>query len=161
MALPFLIPALQAGATMLQYQGTREYNQSLEDDAKAEAADALFTAEQLEANAKAIQAQGSRAAYFRRRDADIMESDAKAAMAAGGGGVDTQGLADINTAGDYNVVAELFDSERRASGVKKQAEAKRVEARLAEQRARRKKRSGLGSVLSGAASVFSSMPASK
>jgi len=158
MAAPYLVPALQAGATVLDLKGISEYNKNLSEDAKAEAADAMFTAKQLEANAKAVKAQGTRSAYFQRKQGETAESDARARMAAGGGGVDTEKLAEFKSVTDYNVMAQLYDSERRAKGLSEQAGAKRREAALAMKRAKRKKKSYIGTILSGSASIYNSMP---
>jgi len=152
------VPFLYAASTAMSVLGDKEYNKSLKEDAKAAAADAMFTAEQLEINAKAVEAQGTRSAYFMRKKGETIASDARASMAAGGGSASDAGaidrIADIDAATDYNVLATLYDSRRRSEGMKAQAGAKRREAAAARKAAKKKKRSSIGTVISGAASIF-------
>lgn len=84
-------------------------------------------AEQLERAAISREASGTTQAYDQRKFGERVESDAIAAMAAGGGVVDSDIVADIKSTTDYNVLSELFASKTESASTRLQAKMKRFE----------------------------------
>lgn len=143
-----VVPFLTMASTVMS--ATSAY---AEGSAEKKAAD--YEAEQLERAATAKIAEGSRQAYERRREGDIIESNARAAMAAGGGSTTDAGmverLGDIGAQADYNVLSALFESEEEAQGIKEKAKVRRWEGRVAKRRGIAK---ALGTVMQGGSSFY-------
>lgn len=104
----------------------------------AKKSQADFQASQLEANAKASKAKGTRDAEEERRRGDIILSNARAAMA-GSGGVTTDAgaietLAGIQNETDYNSLATLYEGDERATSLRTAASAKKYEGKIARTR---------------------------
>lgn len=141
---------LMAAETMMSASGDRAAGE-------ASRVSAYHDAEQMDRNAKAVIARGTRDAYEERQAGDILTSNARAQMAAGGGSASDEGavelLADIKTKTGYNSLAALFDSESEAQGIEYGAEVRRYEGDLANQRAKQK---SLTTILSGASKMFKS-----
>ncbi|MCG7985066.1 MAG: hypothetical protein JAY90_20240 [Candidatus Thiodiazotropha lotti] len=94
---------------------------------------AEFTAKQLERNAKARFAQGTRQAYEEQRQGRLMISNARAAMAGSGtsttdAGATTQ-LANIKATADYNALSAVFGAKSEAQGIFEKAQAVRYEGK--------------------------------
>ena len=105
-----------------------------------------FQAKQLERNAKATRAKGTRATQEGLRKGRVLESDAIAQMAAGGGGTDIKGLADLKQVTDYNALAALFEAETQAEGLDLAAKGKRMEGKMARKKGQL---GGLSTIMSG------------
>lgn len=106
---------------------------------KASEAASKYEAEQMVQQAKARYAQGTREAQEARRRADLMESNARAAMA-GSGGVATdpgaiEQLSKIREVGDYNALAAMFEAESEGKGLRQAAKSRLHEGRLAKKTA--------------------------
>lgn len=114
-----------------------------------------FEAAQLQRNAMAQRAMGTRQAFQQRQEGATMMSNARAAIAAGGGSTTDAGsmemLADISEMTDYNVLAALYDSESKAQGLDTEAAVKKYEGKLARQQGRMK---ALTTTLTGASQAF-------
>lgn len=99
-----------------------------------------FEEAQLQQQATARYAEGTREAYEQRRRSDIVESNARAAMAASGGTTTDEAaegqLAKIGAEGDYNVLASLFDAKLDAQGLQNRAAAADYEGKLARKESR-------------------------
>lgn len=121
---------------------------------------AKFEASQMERNATATQAEASRAAYERGREGRILESDAIAAMAAGGGTSTDAGAVEIRSKilrdADYNVLSTIYEGGRRAEGQRMQAAGRRVEGKQAKRSSRLR---ALSTVISGGTSAYQSYQA--
>ena len=121
-------------------------------EGKAIKASKDFEAAQLDRQATARYAEGTRSAYEDKRASDIVQSNARAAMAASGGTTTDEGateqLAGIESRGKYNVLASLFDAEVDAQSLKLRADASRYEGKLAKHESKRR---ALSTVISGAA----------
>jgi hypothetical protein len=102
------VPALILGSTALDMKAQN-------DEMKAKAA-------LNERRAKASTATSQRKASEIRRKGRVLESDAKAIMAAGGGVTDDAGaieqLADIANVTDYNQLAALYEGDTEAEGLR-------------------------------------------
>ena len=98
-----------------------------------QAADA--EAKQLRIAATARRAAGTQDAYEQGKIGERVASDAVAAMAAGGGGVSDNILADIKTTTDYNVLSSLFAGEQEAKGMNYAAKIKNFEGKMAKRMA--------------------------
>lgn len=88
-------------------------------------------AEQLRRAAIAREAQGTTQAYEQRKIGERVQSNAIAAMAASGGVVDSEIVADIKSTTDYNVLSELFASKTEAQSLKTQAAMSKFEGKQA------------------------------
>lgn len=88
-------------------------------------------AEQLRRAAIAREAQGTNQAYEQRKLGERVQSNAIAAMAASGGVVDSEIIADLKSTTDYNVLSELFASKTESQSIKTQAALKEFEGRQA------------------------------
>lgn len=115
---------------------------------------AEFTAKQLERNAKARYAQGTRQAYEEQRQGRIMLSNARAAMGASGGSTADAGaiqqLAGIKADTDYNAMSAIFGAESESQGLYEKAQAVRFEGKA---KSLATKTRGISSVLSDAAKI--------
>lgn len=110
-----------------------------------------YEAKQLEQQANARYAQGTREAYEAARAGDILESDAIAQMAAGGGGVDAEHLAKIKAESDYNALAALYEGETEAAGIRQKAEAVKYGGKVKQKAARTR---ALSTVISGGSKAY-------
>ena len=88
-------------------------------------------ADQLRRAATLRQAAGTQDAYEQRKIGERVESDAIAAMAAGGGMTDIEQLADIRSTTDYNVLSTLFASKNEAQQQRYAARIRNHEGRMA------------------------------
>ena len=143
--------------TMMLVGGTALNAVGSIQEGKAADKAAQFEAAQLEEQAKARYAQGTREAYESRRVGRIMESDARAAMAAGGGSTTDAGaieqLGKISAESDYESLAALYEGETAAAGLKKKAWARRKEGRAARRAGRTR---ALSTVITGGAAAYAS-----
>jgi len=103
-------------------------------------------AAQMRRAATAKKAEGSRQAYDMREAGERVMSDARAAMAAGGGTTDIKQLADIKETTDYNVLSTIFAAEEEASQLEYGATVKEHEGKMA-------KRMGTFKALTGIAGL--------
>lgn len=115
-----------------------------------------FEARQINRNATAIAAKGTRDAAEVRRQGKLMASNARAAMA-GSGGVSSdaggiEGLANIKRVTDQNALTALFESETQADSLRLQAKAVKQSGRQALAGGVKK---SLGTVLSNSDRIFS------
>jgi hypothetical protein len=101
-------------------------------------------AKQMRLAATARRAAGTHDAYEQRKIGEQVASDAVAAMAAGGGGVSDNVLADIKTTADYNVLSALFAGEQEAKGMDYAAKLKNFEGKMAKRIATAKTIIGVG-----------------
>lgn len=85
-------------------------------------------ARQMERSAIQIENQGVRAAMIEQQKTKMVSSDAVAAMAAGGGGIDAVELAKIQQRGNYNSMSAIFDAGTRAIDLRFQANMTRIGA---------------------------------
>lgn len=106
------------------------YNKSkiLEAQSKLDFTLAGIEARQMERSAIGIENQGVRAAMVEQHKTRMVTSDAIAAMAAGGGGVDPLMLAKIKQRGDYNSMSAIFDARTKAIDLRYQADMTRIGA---------------------------------
>jgi len=114
-----------------------------------------FQAGQEKQAAKAAIATGSRAAYERAREGRIVESNARAAMAAGGGSSADPGmvrlLSRIGRDAQYNSLAAMFEGEQAAYGHRAQANAYELAGKQAMTSSAI---GGLTTILSGGSSIY-------
>jgi len=100
--------------------GTKEIAQGI-----GAANQASYSASQYKQAARAAIATGSRGAYAAGKEGKIVESDARAAMAAGGGDPMDPGmtrlLSRVGRDAQYNALAAMFEGEQRAYGLRTQA----------------------------------------
>ena len=92
-------------------------------------------ADQLRRAANLRIAQGTQDAYEQRKIGERVQSDAVAAMAAGGGMTDIEQLADIKSTTDYNVLSTLFASKNEAQQQRYAARIRNHEGRMAKRMA--------------------------
>lgn len=115
-----------------------------------------YEADQMQDAAKAAEARGTRVAYERRRQGDKLMSDARAAMAAGGGSTTDAGmvkrLGDIEAETDYNVLASLYEGQDEARGIRNKAQARQWEGKLAKRKGVVK---SVSSILRGGSDIYS------
>jgi hypothetical protein len=107
-------------------------------------------AKQMELAAAARRAAGTQDAYEQRKIGEQVASDAIAAMAAGGGGVSDNILADIKTTADYNVLSTLFAGEQEAKGMIYAAKLKKHEGKMAKRMATTKSLVNVGEAVGSA-----------
>ena len=88
-------------------------------------------AQQLDMAAIAREAAGTKEAYDRRKEGERVESNAIAAMAASGGVVEPDIVADIKATTDYNVLSELFAAGEEAKQMNLTARLRRHEGKQA------------------------------
>jgi hypothetical protein len=108
------------------------YNKSKIIDAESKLNQTLsgIEARQMERSAISIENRGVRAAMLEQQKTAMVSSDAVAAMAAGGGGVDPEMLAKIKQRGDYNSMTAIFDARTAAIDLRYQAEMTRIGSRV-------------------------------
>ena len=127
----------------LQLATTALNTQGILDQGKADKASAEFQADSQFA-------AGTRKAAESRREADIVTSNARAAMAKNGGSAADAGaietLSKIQQAGEYNAKSDMFEAETAA-------DITRYEGKLKKQSAKTK---AIGTVLSGGSSIYKS-----
>jgi hypothetical protein len=140
---------LQVGSSLL---GKRSSDKA----AKAAKAAAKMEAAQLEKRANQEEAQGGREAIEIRRQGLVIQSDAKAAMAASGGVTDDEGavktLSDIHGVVNYNALAALFTAKETAQQTRDAAKVVRAGGRST---ASAYKAEGRATLLRGASAVYS------
>jgi hypothetical protein len=88
-------------------------------------------AQQLRRAAIAREAAGTNQAYEQRKQGEKVQSNAIAVMAASGGVVDSDIVADLKSTTDYNVLSELFAGKTESSSLKLQAKMKEFEGKQA------------------------------
>lgn len=107
---------------------------------KAEKRVAYDEAAQLENNAVAAYASGTRQAYEHAREGRIAASDARAAMASSGGTTTdyqaTRQLAKTKDTASYNSLASLFEAKVESNNLRKQADTRRKEGDRAKREAK-------------------------
>jgi len=111
---------------------------------------AKFKAQQIERNAKARRASGTRETQEGLRKGRALQSDAIAQMAAGGGAFDAgsiEQLAELKQTTDYNALTALFEAEEQAKGLDLAAKGTRIEGKMAKKKGQRK---ALSTILTGA-----------
>jgi len=111
---------------------------------------AKFKAQQIERNAKARRASGTRETQEGLRKGRVLQSDAIAQMAAGGGAFDAgsiEQLAELKQTTDYNALTALFEAEEQAKGLDLAAKGVRIEGKMAKKKGQRK---ALSTILTGA-----------
>jgi len=92
-------------------------------------------AEQMRRAAIAREATGTVQAGDQRKIGEVVQSNAIAAMAAGGGVVDSDIVADLKSTTDYNVLSELFASKTESASMNLQAKMTEFEGRQAKRMA--------------------------
>ena len=99
------------------------YNKSKIIDAEAKLNETLsgIEANQLERQAIAAENAGLRAGQVEQYKTRVISSDATAAMAAGGGGIDPEMLAKIKQRGDYNSMSAIFEARTKAIDLRYEA----------------------------------------
>lgn len=131
-------------------QAVSQYSQG--ESAKASKG---FEAEQLNRSAKARGAAASREAYEERRRGRVLQSNIRAAQAAGGGTTTDPGaistLAKAQVVTDYNALSALYQGEVEAEGLRTAAKAREFEGK-SQQRASRLK--SLATIVSGGAKLY-------
>ncbi len=123
---------------------------------------ANFEAEQLDQNAIQAQAAAQRDALLERRRTALLVSRGLAVAAAGGGATTdptvTRLLDDIAGEGEYRSSTALYQGEEKARVLNMQAQARRDEgagaAEMGQSRADAYRMAGIGSLATGAASLY-------
>lgn len=133
-------------------QGGAAIGQGIAEEDKAR-----FEAKQMRRNAIAMEAQGQRAAVAERKKGATVSSNAVAQMAAGGGGVDSKFLADIENKADYNALVALYESKSQADVMRDEAKLRISEGKAIKRNARL---SAVGSFLQSASSGSSGIASS-
>lgn len=109
-------------------------------------------AEQLDRAAIAREAAGTNQAYEQRKMGERVQSNAIATMAASGGVVDSDIVADLKSTTDYNVLSELFAGKTESASMRLQAKMKKFEGKQAKRMATTKLITSIG-VAAGKAAV--------
>lgn len=112
--------ALMAGGTILGALGAVQQG-------NASNAAASYEAKQLDAQAMTERASGQRAAIEETRQAELVQSRARAVGAASGGGVDAALAGAIAQEGKYRSLVSMWEGEERAVGREAQAAATRFD----------------------------------
>jgi len=116
-----------------------------------------FNAAQLQAKGKAKYAEGTRRAFEASRQANITESNARAAMAGGGGSTTDAGasetLALIGAEGDYQALSALYEGKTERAGYDAQAH---EEKRAGRAKQRGKKWKALSTLITGGSAAYES-----
>lgn len=101
-----------------------------------------FKAKQIERNATAKRAQGTRQAQEGFRFGKKSQSDMQAIMAASGGSTTDAGAieqkAELESVTDYNALTALFEAEEQAKGMDLAAKGARMEGKMAKKAGQRK-----------------------
>ncbi len=124
--------AVLMNVTQSYLEMDQAYNQSKIIDAESKLNQTLagIEARQIERSAISVENQGVRAAMIEQQKTRAVSSDAVAAMAAGGGGVDPEMLARIKQQGDYNSMSAIFDARTRAADMRFDANMVRISSRM-------------------------------
>lgn len=135
------------GSTALKAYGAMSAGESARQASR-------FEARQLQRKADARYAQGTREAHEARREGEIVASDARAAMAAGGGTTTSPGairrLGRIESEGEYNALAALYSAGSDAAGLRRAARARIYEGT---QSRRASRISAMGTVIQGVSTL--------
>lgn len=134
---------LMAAGTLISASGT------LAAGAAAERA-SQHQAVQLTQQATAERASAAAASAEERRKATLVQSRARALMAASGSDVDANILGDIEAEGEFRALSALWEGDERAAGARAQASATRFEGKSRRQASRIQ---AFGTLLSGGASL--------
>lgn len=144
------ITMMAVGSTVLSVAGTLE-------EGKGAVRAAEFEAGQLEEQATARYARGTREAYEAKRAGDIMESRARAVMAAGGGlASDPQAIEQLGRIGaesEYEALTAMYEGETEAAGLRRQAAARRYGGKMKKRAAKFK---ALSTAISGGSKAYES-----
>ena len=142
------IPFITIATTVLG--GAGQISQGRDANIAAE-----FEARQMERNARASFAEGTRASSEHLRQGRIAQSNMRAQMAGSGGVTDdpgaTETLGETGRDAKYNALAAMYSYKARSQGQSFQAQARRLEGGIAERASRWK---GLSTVLSGATKAY-------
>lgn len=148
--IPLVAAGLSVGGGILGAKGDIEKG-------KADRRSAYMQARQLERRGQQAAAQGSREAHEIRRQGKVLESNAKAAQAAGGGSTTDAGsldiISDISSAVDYNALTALIEGKRRKEDDFESAKIKRIGGDAAAKAGRRR---AMSTFLGGLGQGFSS-----
>jgi len=121
-----------------------------------------YEAAQLDQNANAKTAQGTREAAEKLRKGRVAVSDAQAQMAAGGGLASDAGsveqLAQIEQVAEYNALNALYSRNTEAAGLRDQAKGKRYSGKVAKKAGRAK---ALSTIISGGSKAYESFSKSR
>lgn len=141
-------------ATLMVASTALKVGGSLAEGAAAEDA-ANYEAQQLERNANARMAEATGVSYEAGREGRILQSDARAAMVAGGGSATDAGATEIigkiGRDSAHNVLAALFTGRSESDTLKDQANARRYEGKMAKRKATI---SAISSAIEGASSFM-------
>lgn len=143
-------PFLMLGSSLLSAKGAY-------DDGKAQKEAADFQADQHRQQGVAAFAKGTRDAAEQRHKAAIVQSDARAASAGSGGAMDegmVETLGDIQSKGEYNSLAVMFDAKTEQSNQNLKADTLNYEGDQAKAAGKRK---ALATILGGASSFAGGM----
>lgn len=114
-----------------------------------------FEADLILDNAKTRLAAGTRQANLQRHQSRVVQSDAKAQMAASGGGVDIQDMAKIKSRADFNAISTLFTAQEQASNMRTRAANMKYRSRQNEyQRARSAYTGAFGNIINTGVRAF-------
>ncbi len=121
-----------------------------------------YEAKQMEQQGKEEYASSTREAQERKSQADLLVSAARARSAGSGADASdvgmTERIADIESAGDYNVLASLFEGKVKQRSLVSQAEAARWGGKVAYKEARTQ---ALGTAIKGGSKSYGSFKAGK
>lgn len=118
----------QAGQSFFSMSEAYNKSKILESQSKLDFTLAGIEARSLERAAIGVENLGVRAAMIEQHKTRMVTSDAIAAMAAGGGGVDPEMLVRIKQRGDYNSMSAIFDARTKAIDLRMQADMTRIGA---------------------------------
>jgi hypothetical protein len=135
---------LMAGGTVLGAAG------KLQEGNAAKAA-SRFEAAQLDAQANTERASGQRAAIEETRNAQLVQSRARAVGAASGGGVDAKLAGDLAQEGQYRSLLAMWQGDEAAIGREQQASAVRFDGEQAQKAGRI---GAASTLLSGGSSLY-------
>ncbi len=116
------------GASYIELNAAYEQSKLIDINSKLNTTFAGIEADQMMRQATALENQGVRASQVEQYKGRAMMSDATAAMAAGGGGVDPEMLAKIKQRADYNSLTALFDARSQAIDMRFKAGMTRIGA---------------------------------
>lgn len=104
---------------------------------KAQQRAANYQAAQLEQKAKQERASSQRTAIEERRQANLIQSSARAKAAAGGASLSSPGISniigDLDYQGDYRFQSRMYEGEESARGSEAAAAGARLEGKMAKQ----------------------------
>ena len=116
------------------------------------AAAGRFAAEQQRSQAQQERASAEREGAEERRQGRLLQSKARAAGAASGGGMDVNALGDIASESERRALTAIWGGEERARGLETGAQVSVLEG---EQRRKASRIEGFGTMLSSGASWYS------